>query len=217
NLHAAAAAARGRLDKHGKTDLRGEAEGIGVVGYLSVGAGDHRNAEPPCGALCLDLVAHDADMLGTRADESNVVGGENLRETGILGEEAVAGMDCIGAGNLAGGEDLRDIEVGFARRRRADANALVGEPDMHGIGVGSRVDRDRRDAELLAGAEHAKGDFAAIGDENLFEEGSTHSMIINGSPYSTGWPSSTRMRLTVPAPGAGVLFMVVLASMISSV
>ena len=32
-----------------------------------------------------------------------------------------------------------------------------------------------------------------------------HSMIISGSPYSTGWPSSTRISVTVPARGAGNL------------
>ena len=38
---------------------------------------------------------------------------------------------------------------------------------MHGIGVGSRVDRDGRDAELLAGAQHAQRDLAAIGDQDF--------------------------------------------------
>jgi hypothetical protein len=40
---------------------------------------------------------------------------------------------------------------------------------MHRVGVGGRVDRDGRDAKLLAGAQDAQGDFAAIGDENLVE------------------------------------------------
>ncbi len=43
-----------------------------------------------------------------------------------------------------------------------------------------------------------------------------HSMIINGSPYSTGWPSSNRICVTVPPRGAGIWFMVFIASTISS-
>src|SRR5690606_11031709 len=39
----------------------------------------------------------------------------------------------------------------------------------------------------------------------------------SGSPYSTGWASSTRMRLTVPDRWAGIWFMVFIASMISTV
>ena len=44
-----------------------------------------------------------------------------------------------------------------------------------------------------------------------------YSMIIRGAPYSTGLPSSTRMRLTVPARGAGMWFIVFIASMIRTV
>ena len=44
-----------------------------------------------------------------------------------------------------------------------------------------------------------------------------YSMIISGSPNSTGWPSSTRICVTVPARGAGIWFIVFIASMISSV
>ena len=40
---------------------------------------------------------------------------------------------------------------------------------MHGVGVGGRMHRDRLDAELLAGAQHAQRDLAAIGDQDLGE------------------------------------------------
>src|SRR3954447_26983357 len=42
-------------------------------------------------------------------------------------------------------------------------------------------------------------------------------MIINGSPNLTGWPSSTRICVTVPARGDGIWFMVFIASMMTSV
>ena len=42
-------------------------------------------------------------------------------------------------------------------------------------------------------------------------------MITSGSPNSTGWPSSTRICVTVPARGDGIWFIVFIASMISSV
>ncbi len=42
-------------------------------------------------------------------------------------------------------------------------------------------------------------------------------MIISGAPYSTGLPSATRMRLTTPEAGAGIWFIVFIASMISRV
>ena len=79
-------------------------------------------------------------------------------------------MHGVGAGDLAGGEDRRNVEVAVARRRRADADALVGEPHMHGVGVGGRMHRDRRDAEFLAGAQDAERDLAAVGDQDLVEQ-----------------------------------------------
>ena len=57
------------------------------------------------GVLGLDLVAHDADVLGARADEGDAVRFEDLGELGVLRQEAVARMDRVGAGDLAGGED----------------------------------------------------------------------------------------------------------------
>ena len=84
-------------------------------------------------------------------------------------EEADAGMDRVGAGDRRRREDRRNVEIAVARRRRADAHALVGEPHMHRVGVGGRMDGDGADAHLAAGAVDAQRDLAAIGDEHLLE------------------------------------------------
>jgi hypothetical protein len=104
-----------------------------------------------------------------RTDEADIVLGEDLGEARILGQEAVARMHGIGAGDLAGRQQRRHVEIAVAGRRRADADAFVGEPDMHGVGVGGGMHRDRQDAELLAGAQHPQRDLAAIGDEDFVE------------------------------------------------
>ena len=110
-------------------------------------------------------------MLGLGADEMQIVLGEDFGEAGVFRQEAVAGMHGIGAGDLAGREQRGDVEIAVLGRRRADADALVGEPHMHGVGVGGRMHRDGGDAELLARAQHAQCDFAAIGYEDLVEHG----------------------------------------------
>ena len=156
----------------GKADLAGDRERLGLGGDAAVRARHHRNAEALGGALGLDLVAHQADVLGLRADEVDAVLDQDFGEARVLGQEAVAGMHGVGAGDLAGGEQRRDVEVAVARRRRADADALVGEAHMHGVGVGGRMHGDRRDAELLAGAQDAQRDLAAIGDQDFLEHGS---------------------------------------------
>ena len=40
---------------------------------------------------------------------------------------------------------------------------------MHGVFVRRRMDRDGRDAKLLAGAQHPQRDFPTIGDEDFVE------------------------------------------------
>src|ERR1043165_6923532 len=100
-------------------------------------------------------------------------------------------MDSLGAGDGRRREDGRNVEIGIARRGRPDADALVGEADMHGVGVAGRVDGDRLDAHVAAGAVDAQRDLAAVGDQDLLEH-LCYSRTITTSPYSTGGPSSTR-------------------------
>ena len=172
DLHAASAAAGGRLHQHGKADLLGDRHRVVVGADRAVGAGHHGNAELLGGLLGLDLVAHQADVLGLGADEMQIVLGEDFGEAGVLRQEAVAGMHGVGAGDLAGREQRGNVEIAVLGRRRPDADALVGKAHMHGVGVGGGMHGDGRDAELLAGAQHAQGDLAAIGYEDLVEHGS---------------------------------------------
>ncbi len=141
-------------------------------------------------------------MRGRRADEGQAVRLHHLGEAGVLRQEAVAGMDRVGAGDGGGRQDGRDVEVAVLGRRRADADALVGQAHMHRLGIGGGVHGDGRDAQLAAGALDAQRDLAAVGDQDLLEQGGRLrlSRIISTSPYSTGAPLATRMR----ADGAGL-------------
>ena len=106
---------------------------------------------------------------GLGADELHVVVGEDFGKARVLRQKAVAGMHGVGAGDLAGRENGRDIEIAVLGRRRADAHALVGEAHVHGVGVGGGMHRDGENAELLTGADHPHGDLAAIGDQDFIE------------------------------------------------
>ena len=98
-----------------------------------------------------------------------IVFGEDLGEAGVFRQEAIAGVHRIRAGDLAGRQQRRDVEIAVLRRRRADADALVGQPHMHGVGVGGGMHRDGGDAEFLARAQDAQCDLAAIGYQDLVE------------------------------------------------
>ena len=137
--------------------------------------------------------------------------GQDLGEAGILGEKAIARMDRLRPGDLAGRDDGRNVEIAVACRRRADAHAFIGKPHMHGIFIGGGMDGHCGNAELAAGTQHAQRYLAPIGDQNLVEH--RYSMIMSGSPYSTGWASSTKICVTRPELGAGIWFIVFIASM----
>ena len=72
HLHAAAAAAGSRLHQHRKTDGFGDRHGVVVGADRALGARHHGNAELLHGFLGLDLVAHQADVLGLGSDEMQI-------------------------------------------------------------------------------------------------------------------------------------------------
>jgi hypothetical protein len=94
---------------------------------------------------------------------------KRLREARALGQEAVAGVDGLGAGRLAGGDDRVGEQIAFGRGRGAEPHRLVRHVDMRVSRVGVRIDGDRLDAHLLRGLDNAAGDFAAVGDQDFFE------------------------------------------------
>ncbi len=119
----------------------------------------------------LDLVSHGVDRLGVRPDKGNAFLLERAREGGVLGQEAVAWMDRVGAGRLGSGDDLADIEIRLRGLRRTDRHGLVGHVDMQRVAVGLRIDGDRLDAEPLRGPHDPAGDLPPVGDEKLGEHG----------------------------------------------
>ena len=134
--HALAATAGARLDQHRKADAARFAREHRVVLVVAVVARRERHAGLLHQLLGSRLRAHRADRRRRRADEDDARLGARIGEGRVLGEEAVAGMDGLGAGRLRGGEDVRGDEVRLARRRRTDAHGFVGKPHVARVGIG---------------------------------------------------------------------------------
>ncbi len=172
HAHATSAAAGGGLDDHRVADAPGGGQQLAfIVAQRPVGAWHRGHAGLLHRFDGADLVAHQANGLGARADEGEAGTLDLLGEVGILGEEAVAGVDGAGVGHLGRADQRGDIEVGLGRGSGADAHRLIGEPHVHQFAVGLGVDRNRLDPELLAGPQDAKSDLAAVGDKNLVQHG----------------------------------------------
>ena len=171
DAHALAAAAGRSLDHHRIADLVGDLHRRVVVLDDAEMARHGRDLGGGGRLLGLDLVAHGGDRLGVRADEDDAGLGQRHRKGLALGQEAVARMHGLGAGRLAGGDDLVDDEIALGRRRRADGDGLVGHLDVQRVPVGVGIDRDRLDPHPAGGLDDPAGDFAAIGDQDALEHG----------------------------------------------
>jgi hypothetical protein len=77
--------------------------------------GDHRVARA-------DLVAHQAHRFGGWSDEDDTCVDHRLRKVVVLSQEAIAGMDGVGACLLGHIDDLVDAQIALGRAgRRPDA------------------------------------------------------------------------------------------------
>ena len=118
-------------------------------------------------ALGFELVAHRVDGARVRPDEGNAGLRQRRREGGALRQEAVAGVDGLGAGPAAGLHDAVDVEVGLRRGGRPDGDCLVGHGNVQRVAVGLGIDRHGGDAHALGGLDDATGDLAPVRDEDL--------------------------------------------------
>ncbi len=169
--HTLAAAARGRLEQHRHADLPGRGGQLAVVQPAARGAGDDRDAGLAHRLLGPDLVAHQLDGLGGRADEDQPGVRAGAGEGGVLGEEAVARMDCLGAGPGGRVQQPFHGQIALGGRGRTDPYGGVGLPHVPGVGVRVAEDGDRADAEGAQRTDDTDRDLAAVGDEHGVEIG----------------------------------------------
>ena len=123
-----------------------------------------------------DLVAHCGDGFWIRSNEDDPGSRQRFGKGFALGQEAIAGVDRLGAALLAGGHDLVDDEVTVRRGRRADRDGGIRHFDVQGILVRLRKDGDGFNPQFARGFDNPAGDFAAIGDQDTLEH------AVSGAP-----------------------------------
>ena len=169
--HAAPAAAGDGLDEHREADALGRGGQLVEVGGRrgAVEGGQAGLAGRGDGPR---LVAGQVQGGCRGADEGDAVRLARLGEQRVLGEEAVAGVDRVGAALDGHPHDVLVVEVGPHRvALLADLVGLVGLEAVLGPAVLVREDGDRPGAELGGRAERPDGDLPTVGDEDLGEHG----------------------------------------------
>ncbi len=169
--HALATAARRRLDEDGVADPLGLVEGVHLVAQHPLGARDRRQPVVGQQLAGAGLAGEPLEDRRRRPDERQVMRRDDLREALVLGQEAVAGVDRVAAGDEGRRDDGGRGQVGAPRLRRADADRLVRELDRQRVAVGLAVGDDRLGTERPTRPQDPEGDLAAVGDEDLAEHG----------------------------------------------
>src|SRR4028119_1366552 len=75
------------------------------------------------------------------------------------------------AGAAGGGEDGGDVQVAARGLRRPNADRLVRQETVQGVGIGGRVDGDATYPNLPTSADNAEGHLPPVCDEYLADHG----------------------------------------------
>ena len=137
---------------------------------------------------------------------------------GVLGQKSIARVDGVGVGDLGGADDAVDFEIAVGARSRADADGFVSELNVEAVLIGFGIDGDGLDADLLAGADDAEGDLAAIGETSaaVGAAGPFYLRRKRACPNWTGLPFSALISAMVPATSALISFITFMASTIQT-
>ena len=198
----------------GKPQVVGELQRGFFVFDRAVGARQQRQAGLLHRAARARLVAHQADHLRIGADEPDVAGLADFGEVRRFRQEAVPGMDGVGAGDLRGADDRRHVQIALGAARGADAHVLVGKPHVQRVLVGLRIHRHGLDAQLAARDDDAHRDLAAVRDQNFLK----HWALWRTAARRTARAGRSRRRPSrlSPSYSESISFISFIASMMQS-
>ena len=133
------------------------------------------------------LVAHQVQDLGGRADELDARGLAGPGEVGVLAEEAVAGVDGVGTVLLRQLDDAGNIQVGAQGALVfSDQIGLIRGGAEEAVYILVGVDGNGLEAQVVTGPEDSHGDLAPVGHQDLFECLAHMSFLLT----SAGWRES---------------------------
>ena len=133
------------FDEDGKAKFARLFEGHFRVGNDAIGTGNHGAADFAGGGFCFGFISEKGDRFGRGADEVQTAAFTDGGKVAIFAQKTVAGVDGIGTGDFAGGDEVGDVEVGLGRGGLSDTDRLIGVIDVHRFRIGLGVDSDGLD------------------------------------------------------------------------
>ena len=135
-------------------------------------------------------------------------------------------MDRLRLGDFGRADDIGNVPVAQVGFRRADTDGFVSHANMERLPIRGRINGDSPHPHLPAGPDDPEGNLSPVCDQNFFEwrrvfhgvqASGPISISISGIPYSTDWPFSIKMALTVPSNSDSISFMSFMASMMQRI
>ena len=145
HLEPSATATVGRLDRDRQPVLLREGHHLVRSRDRVLGARDERGVGLRGDVPRLDLVAQGVDGAGPGADPDEAGVDDGLGEAGVLGEEAVTGVDRVRARLLRDVDQLLLDEVALGRGRATQRIRLISDLDVQRVPIRLRIDRHRPD------------------------------------------------------------------------
>ena len=164
DLQAAPAAAERSLDGDRHAVFFGEVARLLPGGQGLAGARCERGVGLDGQGTSGKLVAEQLDGVRRGPDPGQAGMLDGAGEFGVFGQEAVAGVQAVGAGAVGNFDERRDVHVRLGRRFARQEVRLVGDLRVQRAGVGLGVDSDGADAKVAGGARDAHGNLAAVGN-----------------------------------------------------
>ncbi len=113
------------------------------------------------------LVTEAPDRFGWRSDPGQPGVDDGLGEVGVFRQEAVSGVDGVGAAGATRVENLVDPQVRITRRAAGEGVRFVRDAYVQGVDVGLRVHGDAGIPGVAACPGNPDSDLSPVGNEDL--------------------------------------------------
>ena len=191
--HALAASTGAGLDHDREADLGSQPFRFVEVGHLAVRAGHQWHVLSGDRFLGRQFVAHRADAVRAGTDEGEPGLFDGFGEFGVFTQEAIPRMDGVRSGDFGGFQDAVKHEIALGGRGGAYQDGFVRIAGKRHGAVHLGMDGDAGDAHGAKGAHHPKGDFPAVGDQDL-GDGPGRCRFVAHAVKGGAWAADSRIR-----------------------
>ena len=142
DAHPPASATSRCFDDNRESDFPSQLQtfGFGLTGRDSREYRQRRFRHCPTG---FNLVAHQTDYVGLWPNKFNIAGFADLGKVSRLGQEPVAGMNCVNIKDFCCTNDGGNIQITLRGRCRTNTSGFIGKTNMQRIAIDITMHRDR--------------------------------------------------------------------------